>query len=353
MDFVPRNEWTKERLFVEVCSLDLGQAGTDVHTSHRSLDVYQSSGKVGLKGPKAQKSAYHVFTHYRSIAQALMKFGIPCPDSPHAQGPAKDTSILYDGQPSNWPVSSPSLQMGYAYQSQFSHCVPQRDALGKVPYMDSSGEKHDAFERGSLIQDLRRHFRENPDAVYFRQNSPTANPNALPPLFGTSPVGADVRQASVQITKPNQAEHEAARVRRSSEALVGKTTLVIRNIPARFTQQEILKRVWVPDGTFDLLFLPHSFKLGHSVGYCFINFTSSAHAQAFHHRWHGQMLLGGSKAKPLDVHAARSQGIYDNMKYLSTSEVMRVKNSKFQPAVLQGTRTLDFMDALRALGLLG
>jgi len=109
----------------------------------------------------------------------------------------------------------------------------------------------------------------------------------------------------------------------------------------------------VPDGTFNLLFLPHSFKLGHTVGYAIINFTSSDYAQAFHHRWHGQTLIRGSKVKPLQVHASRLQGFYDNLKFLSTSEVMRIKNSKLQPGIFNGASSVSFLDALQDLGLLG
>jgi len=113
-----------------------------------------------------------------------------------------------------------------------------------------------------------------------------------------------------------------------------------------------LNHVWEPDGTFDFLFMPHSFKLGHAMGYLFMNFTCTSHAQAFHRQWHRATLPGESKAKPLDIHAACFQGLYENMKYLATSDVMRIKNPRFHPSVFNGTRRVNFIAALQSLGLL-
>jgi len=159
-------------------------------------------------------------------------------------------------------------------------------------------------------------------------------------------------QAAMRQQVAHQNEQESAQARRSVEALVGKTTLVVRNIPARYTQQDLLNAVWVPDGSFDFLFLPHSFKLGHTMGYCFINFSSTSHAQAFHHQWHRAILPGGSRAKPLDIHAARFQGLYENLKYLSTSEVMRIKNPRFHPGVFKGACSVDFKAVVKGFGVL-
>jgi len=190
--------------------------------------------------------------------------------------------------------------------------------------------------------------------VFCRQDPQApADPYGAPPLLSTSPLGPVERQASLQTPPAQQCDYEAAPVQRSNKALVGKTTLVVRNIPARYSQRDILKHWWVPDGTFNLLFLPHSFKLGHTVGYAIINFVSSADAQAFHNQWHGRQFTSGNKVKPLDIHASRLQGLYDNLKYLSTSEVMRIKNSKFHPGVFNGASRINLMDALLDLGLLG
>jgi len=60
----------------------------------------------------------------------------------------------------------------------------------------------------------------------------------------------------------------------------------------------------------------------------------------------------GTQTKPLDIRAARLQGIYDNMKFLSSSEAMHVKNTKLQPCVFHGTRSINFMDMLQDLGFL-
>jgi len=377
MDTLPSGQWTKQQLFVQVCypnparvanqpfgeSTFTGQKQSGIHRSHQWLGCCQGDSPMGVEHetfqkPKARES--HPPDNHKSITHALAQFGTPCAHAQHASRTnhvallsasreASSTSVVDELHTSvnNPSTDRPSNWKHAAYHNEFNHCVPQRKALGKMPYTE---KVQNAPEGDPVIQELGKQFHASPSMVYSRQNTEAPNPYDVPVLLSTSPLGPDAHQTSLQ-TPSAKSEYEAARVRRSTNALVGTTTLVVRNIPARYSQQDILKHVWVPDGTFDLLFVPHSFKLGHTVGYGFINFTSPAYAQAFHHRWHGQRLPGGRKAKPLNISAARFQGIYDNMNYLSTSEVMRVKDTKFQPSVFHGACRINFMDALQASGL--
>jgi len=70
---------------------------------------------------------------------------------------------------------------------------------------------------------------------------------------------------------------------------LGMTTVMVRNIPAMYTQ-EMLVSECVNMGTFDFLYLPRSGN-GHSnLTYAFINFVSEEHALAFKDQWHKKRL---------------------------------------------------------------
>ncbi|CAE8639756.1 unnamed protein product [Polarella glacialis] len=92
----------------------------------------------------------------------------------------------------------------------------------------------------------------------------------------------------------------------------GFTTLVIRNIPARYTQEMLLTE-FIPDGSFDFFFLPYSFKDARTMRIAFINFRTHALALDFQGRWHRHFLQDHGRTKHLDVAAATVQGLEANL----------------------------------------
>jgi len=349
------------------------QSGKDMDTEWQIFDRHQSSGSaspryVSYQESEKQVKTYGASTPHDSLTYALLKFGIPCMDARHTLGTLQGVSLQSFGevwgskcddenqrsathfsanQPSDWSLFSHSW--GWESEGEINQCVAQREALGTSPFTNWVGEILDAPKASTPMQGCEDLFMAS--SCIGSQN---ANPKVAQIPLVTAETSPGTHLTSPQAPRARQSEHcEAARLRRSIDAMAGKTTLVVRNIPARYSQRDILKHWWVPDGTFNLLFLPHSFKLGHTVGYAIINFVSSADAQAFHNQWHGRQFTSGNKVKPLDIHASRLQGLYDNLKYLSTSEVMRIKNSKFHPGVFNGASRINLMDALLDLGLLG
>jgi len=121
----------------------------------------------------------------------------------------------------------------------------------------------------------------------------------------------------------------------------GITTIVVRNIPARFSQEKLLE-VWPPDGSFNLLYLPYSFQRRRRSGIGFINMVSHEAAVEFTARWHGQKLADIGGAKRLDVGVADVQGFAGNLKHLKTSNIGRISNEYFLPVAFKGTKKLDF-----------
>jgi len=128
----------------------------------------------------------------------------------------------------------------------------------------------------------------------------------------------------------------------------GVTTLVVRNVPARLSQEQLLQ-LWPPDGTYDLMYVPYSFKKQRRGGLVFINMVSHEAAINFATKWHGNKIPNISGAKRLDIGVADVQGFIGNLKHLKQSKIARMHNEQFLPVAFQGTQRLDFKPLLAQL----
>jgi len=125
----------------------------------------------------------------------------------------------------------------------------------------------------------------------------------------------------------------------SAEALPPNvTTLVVRNVPARFSPQKLLE-VWSPDGTYNFLHVPYRFERRRRLGMAFINFVSHEEATRFMATWHGQKLADGSKR--MQIVAAEIQGFIENLQHLKETHLERLRNDNYMPLVFKGTCQLD------------
>jgi len=110
------------------------------------------------------------------------------------------------------------------------------------------------------------------------------------------------------------------------------TTLMVRNVPAWYTQDMLLKE-WPNEGIYDMLYLPFKFKTRQNMGFAFVNFTDPCHAEAFRLRWHKTHLSNHSAKKPLDISFADLQGRFRTLEKLTKHKNCRIKNVYFQPAI--------------------
>ena len=116
------------------------------------------------------------------------------------------------------------------------------------------------------------------------------------------------------------------------------TTVMLRNIPNKFTLDMLLKQLKVDfDGEFDFMYLPIDFKNGCNVGYCFINFRTCESCANFVSMFHGvdvrKCLPGMSSRKVVEVTRARVQGLQENIHRLRNSPVMnqRIEHPEWMP----------------------
>lgn len=161
--------------------------------------------------------------------------------------------------------------------------------------------------------------------------------NVTPPT--TTPEGTDAASRQAMHSKPPRAIPE------------GIATLVIRNIPARFSSERLVAH-WPPRDSYNLLYLPYSSRLARSVGCVFVNFFSPEKARMFAATWHGRKLIPEGRSKPLDIAPAVIEG-YSNMLQMFRKQHLgnglTIKNSSVPLLFDEDGERLDLYSEIAAL----
>lgn len=130
----------------------------------------------------------------------------------------------------------------------------------------------------------------------------------------------------------------------------GVTTLVIRNIPARYNQEALL--VELPqDGSFDIFHLPMNVTERRPLGYAFINFKTHELALEFQAKMHGRLLSQNGPTKYLDVTAAKVQGREANLRNVHTRTFLRAPYVELLPVLYENNVRLSIPEVMCVLGL--
>ncbi|PSC76092.1 Sn1-specific diacylglycerol lipase beta [Micractinium conductrix] len=89
-----------------------------------------------------------------------------------------------------------------------------------------------------------------------------------------------------------------------------RCTLMIRNIPNKYTQAMMLSVLQKSgfSGTFDFFYLPIDFRNKCNLGYCFVNFTTSAAAARLYRQYHAKRWEEYNSRKVCEVTYGRVQG---------------------------------------------
>mmetsp|Transcript_59785 Transcript_59785/g.153991 ORF Transcript_59785/g.153991 Transcript_59785/m.153991 type:complete len:660 (+) Transcript_59785:175-2154(+) len=121
----------------------------------------------------------------------------------------------------------------------------------------------------------------------------------------------------------------------------GYTTVMLRNIPNRYTRDMLAERLdETHKGQYDFVYLPIDFNSKCNIGYSFINFRSAEAAVAFMQEFHGKrtksVLPGFSSAKVVEVSYARVQGRDANMDNLKDEKFIEKLSERpeWQPLFL-------------------
>lgn len=120
-------------------------------------------------------------------------------------------------------------------------------------------------------------------------------------------------------------------------------TLMIRNIPADFTQDMLLEE-WPNNGTYDFLYLPLSSKGASNLTYAFVNFVSEGYATRFRSQWRRRTLSRSDGRKHLNISYAVVQGLEANLRALKQKPARRLRARKSRPYILIDGQQVELDD---------
>lgn len=88
-----------------------------------------------------------------------------------------------------------------------------------------------------------------------------------------------------------------------------RTTVMIKNIPNKFTRDKILLIINQHfQGAYDLFILPTDSKANKNFGYAFINFIHSFYLINFYHIFNGKSWIGTNSKKICEISYSKIQG---------------------------------------------
>jgi hypothetical protein len=114
-----------------------------------------------------------------------------------------------------------------------------------------------------------------------------------------------------------------------------RTSLMVRNIPNKYTQQMLLSEFEENGhgpGVIDFFYLPIDFKNRCNRGYAFINFVDYKDILTFHRRYFGKHWRTFNSDKICDITYARIQGKPAMLKRFENSALME-KDDEYKPLV--------------------
>lgn len=99
--------------------------------------------------------------------------------------------------------------------------------------------------------------------------------------------------------------------------LSGQTTLMIKHIPAAYTQRKLLRELTNAgfQGLIDFIYIPMDNRSRSNRGFAFCNFADGPTAAKFHERFHGSRLQYSGDTPALEIAAAEIQGFEENAKH--------------------------------------
>jgi len=145
------------------------------------------------------------------------------------------------------------------------------------------------------------------------------------------------------VPKPENLEAHA-----NVPAAGGVTTMMLRNIPNKYTQNTLLQEIddLGFSGTYDFFYLPMDVHNRSNVGYAFINFLSPPDAERFRRIFSDHRFQRFQSRKISSVCTAHVQGLDANLRHFENRAVTHSRNDQYRPIVLKGNVRVDFEEAV-------
>ena len=93
------------------------------------------------------------------------------------------------------------------------------------------------------------------------------------------------------------------------------TTVMIRNIPYKYTDDILIVALEEFNGKYDCLYMPYDYEKNCNKGYAFINFVNPLHILYFYEKFNGKKWPLFESSKICEINLSHFQGIYKIQKH--------------------------------------
>ena len=94
-----------------------------------------------------------------------------------------------------------------------------------------------------------------------------------------------------------------------------RTTVMIRNIPIKYTDEKLNEALVEFHGKYDCLYMPYDYEKNGNKGYAFINFVNPLHILYFYEKFNGKKWVYFESSKICELNVAHFQGVNEIQKH--------------------------------------
>lgn len=136
-----------------------------------------------------------------------------------------------------------------------------------------------------------------------------------------------------QVAESQQADEMTA----GANGLCGCTTVMIRYIPSKYTQNKLMGEINYDgfDGLYDFFYLPIDTRNHGNRGFGFINFLSAISAEMFYNKYHGQYFKHFEATSPIAVMPADVQGFEQSAERFFAAGKLHKKKNHGEPIFMK------------------
>lgn len=159
-------------------------------------------------------------------------------------------------------------------------------------------------------------------------------PSKEPATSATKPVVVPPRPLSKDPEQLQRTSGPTASPKLDDMSSAEKTTVMLRNIPAKFTQSRMLHEFDARGfgGSYDFFYLPIDFAKRQNMSYCFVNFREPARAKEFAATFR-KLKIDPNSSKKCESSFARVQGRDANVEMYRNSPIAGVPVKAYRPLV--------------------
>ena len=224
--------------------------------------------------------------------------------------------------PLNFNYSKLNLNMTYYPKIQNSHISTHKQSLDKIKNSSNYLPHLNNNSFANLSNNLSEKKPKNNNLNLDEQNNTTNNININFNNMIYNKMKINYKNVGTNKNMNNAANKSSLKGEKQilnlDDIVSGKdtrTTVMIRNIPIKYTDEILNEALEEFHGKYDCLYMPYDYEKNGNKGYAFINFVNPLHILYFYEKFNGKKWLHFESSKICELNCAHFQGINEIQKH--------------------------------------